>query len=177
MKIFLNNKVYVSYHDIKFLLREHYAMPLSVLLEIDDVFVNNYDKMLGSKIHNFMAFNCEAAEEYFKNLDFIINYNELKDKTLEELKFEQKIYEILKKYTESTYPTLSGNNVRDAEAKLARYGHIVYSLSELINYKEGTLKLNMPYKYSKSDIKRLNFLCDMFSNGRNSEEHEKIYKR
>ena len=177
MKIFLNDRVYVSNHDIKFLLKERYAMPLSVLLEIDDKFVEDYDKILESKMHNFMTFNCEAAEEYFKGLDFIIDYNDFKDKTIEELKFEQKIYEIHRKYTESTYPTLSGHNVRNADIELAKYGHIVYSIGEIINYREGTLKLDIPRKYSKDDIKRLNFVYNLFYNGSNNRPHEKIYRR
>lgn len=172
MKVFVNNKVYVSNHDIKFLLREHYAMPLGVLLEIDDKFVEDYDKLLGSKIHNFMSFNSEGAEEYFKSLDFIIDYNEFKDKSVDELRFEQKINEINKKHIENTLPKLSGNNVQEAEMKLAKYGHIIYSLGELINYKEGTIRFTIPRQYSKNDIKRLNFVCNMFDNGRNLKSPE-----
>lgn len=167
MKVFVNNKVYVSNHDIKFLLSEHYAMPLSVLLEIDDRFVEDYSKIQEQKMHDFMEFKCEAAEEYFKGLDFVIDYNEFKDKTIEELKFEQKIYEIHRKYTESTYPTLNGNNTKNTDIELAKYGHIVYSIGEIINYREGTLKLDIPRKYSKDDIKRLNFVYNMFNNGKN----------
>ena len=167
MKVFVNNKVYVSNHDIKFLLSEHYAMPLSVLLEIDDKFIEDYDKLLGSRIHDFMSFTSEEAKEYFKGLDFIIDYNEFKDKTIDELKFEQKIYEIHRKYTESTYPALNGNNTRNTDIELAKYGHIVYSIGEIINYKEGTLRFNIPRQYSKDDIKRLNFVYSMFNNGKN----------
>lgn len=167
MKVFINNKVYISNHDIKFLLREHYAMPLSVLLEIDDRFVEDYDKLLESKIHDFMSFTSKEAEEYFKGLDFIIDYNEFKDKTVDELKFEQKICEINKMRIENTSPTLSGYNVQEAKLKLAKYEHIIYSFGELINYKEGTLRFNIPRQYSKNDIKRLNFVCTMFNNGKN----------
>jgi hypothetical protein len=172
MKVFVNNKVYISNHDIKFLLREHYAMPLIVLLEIDDRFVEDYDKLLRSKIHDFMSFTSEEAKEYFKGLDFIIDYNEFKDKSVDELRFEQKINEINKKRIENTLPTLSGYSVQEAELKLAKYGHIIYSFGELINYKKGTLRFNIPRQYSKNDIKRLKFVCSMFNNGKNSRSHE-----
>lgn len=82
MKIFHEenerNVVYVQIFDLKFITREIDNIPKFVLDKID--------KLDNASMTDFEKFDRDYEVSFFKNLDFILNYDDYKDFTDEQLK-------------------------------------------------------------------------------------------
>ena len=180
MKIFLNNKVYVSKHDIAFLLREQLDIPMPVIYEIDNDILEQCDEYNLYLKHEFAEFTSKEAKEYFKALPFIINYDEYKDTSVDELMRKKCFYYTMKKMFEGTFPTLSYgdvNGIRNCELAIDTYSHLIMSYDELIKYKNGAINIKLPKKDTARDIKHKKFLYTMFASGRSGMNNEKISRR
>ncbi len=75
MKIYLNNKVYVSKKDILYVLTHENNVSVSIKKSI--FIQNNHDEKLVVSSENqdeFFIFDTDEAKDYFRKLDYILNF-------------------------------------------------------------------------------------------------------
>ena len=144
MKIITDNCVYVQMNDIMFLNQTDLSIPVSIFLKVfnDDVVIiddrNRYD---------FVKFDDALEIEFFRNLDFIVDYNSVKDLSEEEIidmgqKVANKKNSIAKTYNAMT------SSIREENIHLVyeceRLDYKMYSLRDILWFRQGRLKFNLP---------------------------------
>ena len=76
MKIINSDSIYVQKNDIAYLNLSNLPIPVSVFIK---VFGNGATIINDSNRYDFVKFEKESEIEYFKRLDWMIDYNEVKD--------------------------------------------------------------------------------------------------
>ena len=144
MKIITDNCVYVQMNDIMFLNQTDLSIPVSIFLKVfnDDVVIiddrNRYD---------FVKFDDALEIEFFRNLDFIVDYNSVKDLSEEEIidmgeKVANKRNSIAKTYNAMTRSIREENMYLVYECE--RLDYKMYSLRDILWFRQGRLKFNLP---------------------------------
>lgn len=82
MKIITDNAVYVQKNDFIYLNSSNLAIPASIF---DKVFGYGVTIIDDRNRYEFIEFNAPEEIEFFKNIDWIIDYNEIKDLNEEEM--------------------------------------------------------------------------------------------
>lgn len=147
MKIITNNAVYVQKTDMEYLLdKTHPAqtIPASVCTEIfsrGEIVIDNSNR------YEFVALNTPEAIEFFKEIDWIIDYNEVKDLSEEEtIQLVQSISKeqngIVHKIMSMTKEEIIENMNMWSQAALLEYK--INTLQDVLKVKRGTLKMNLP---------------------------------
>ncbi len=144
MKIITDKEVYVQKNDIAYLNQTDIPILASV-----------YTKMLNNGIiiiddsnrYEFVKFDKKEEIEFFKKLDWIVDYNKVKDLTEEEIiSLAQSIqqeretiahkYNSLKSEERENHPEM----VRDCELLEFK----IYSLRDFLWFKQGHIKMTLP---------------------------------
>ena len=145
MKIITKNKVYVQYIDIAYLIKSksYKQAPDSISDKcFTELFVcNEYNK------YNFVEFNRRDEIKFFDNLDYIIDYLEVKELSNEQI--IQKVFEIGKEKNKLYNRFIYMSN-RDkylnihilTEIELLEFK--MESLMNIIALKNDKLKMNLP---------------------------------
>jgi hypothetical protein len=143
MKLFRNNKVYVQMNDVMFAMNHSNAIPAVIVNQIfkDVVIVTNENRM------DFVSFDDKVAIDYFRKLDFIVNYDDYKDLSIEELDAKAEI--ILKKIKDivDKYNNLSSKKIRENQELINEYEKLEYVinyLGEIRGIKLGTNHMDIP---------------------------------
>ena len=144
MKIITDKEVYVQKNDIAYLNQTDLPILASVLTKLLDKGIIIIDN---SNRYEFVKFDKPEEIEYFKKLDWIVDYNEVKDLTEEEiLSLAQSIHQeretIAHKYN-SMKPEERENHpemVRDCDL----LGFKIYSLRNILWFKQGHIKMTLP---------------------------------
>ena len=76
MKIITNNSVYVQKNDIAYLYMSNLPISSSIFMKF---FGNGATIVNDRNRYDFVKFNQQSEIEYFKGLDWMIGYNEVKD--------------------------------------------------------------------------------------------------
>lgn len=144
MKIITDNCVYVQMNDIMFLNQTDLSIPVSIFLKVfndDVVIINDRNR------YDFVKFDDALEIEFFRNLDFIVDYNSVKDLSEEEIidmgqKVANKKNSIAKTYNAMT------NSIREENMHLVyeceRLDYKMYSLRDILWFRQGRLKFNLP---------------------------------
>lgn len=173
MKIYVNNKVYISNHDIEFLLKKKIHMPDSVKYELDKELVRKLDNEKVEDEHDFIEFTSNEAKEFFNNLGFIINYDDVKNMNIKELKDEKReIQNEYKNKSETDFKKLNADNpeiMAMYNLEIDELNQSIKSLDEIIEYKKGKLNIDIPKKYSKKELERRNALIYFLASGHNTD--------
>lgn len=159
MKLYRNNKVYVNYKDLLFLINAGFDIPKEVKKDfpISYDFVDEYD---------FYEFSSDEAKSFFRVLEWIPEYNRFQNKDINYLqnyfiKNLQEIHKIYNRYCKA----LLKNDMEKANELRYYYSLLVYkdnSIKDIIDYKKGILKLDFPKKEKRDkDEKYRKFLMDM----------------
>ncbi len=82
MKIITNDSAYVQKNDISYLNLSDLPIPASIFMK---VFGNGVTIINDSNRYDFVKFDEESEIEYFKDLDWMIDYNEVKDLSEDEI--------------------------------------------------------------------------------------------
>ena len=82
MKIITDNAVYVQKNDIAYLNSADFAIPISVFMKVFGKGITIIDD---SNRYDFVKFEDESDREFFKGLDWIIDYNEVKNLSEEQI--------------------------------------------------------------------------------------------
>ena len=143
MKVFKNGKVYVQNEDLILILRSGELMPTSVL---EKFYGNGPVIIVQDNMEDYVEFEETDQVEFFKRLDWIVDYDEMKNLSLEEL---EKLYDDTKDEMvkiRNKYSDLSQND--DCyEKDSIRYellGNKLYSLSKIQYFKARKLELALP---------------------------------
>ena len=81
MKVFKDGKLYVNKNDLLILRKSKYQVPVSVFGGRESNLI-----LLGTEKHVFLEFSDEKDIEFFKKIDWIVDYDSVKDLDLEVLK-------------------------------------------------------------------------------------------
>lgn len=153
MKIVTNNAVYVQKDDMIALNETDLPIPTSIFNKVWGVGITIID---GTNRYEFIKFEEEHEIEYFKELDWIVDYNELKD--LDESEFialgekaaeEQK--EIAEKYNFMTKEEQNQN--QDLVSRHQMLTFKIYSIRDVLWFKQGHIRFALPegVEYPKWD--------------------------
>ncbi len=143
MKVFKNGKVYVQNEDLILILRSGELMPTSVL---EKFYGNGPVIIVQDNMEDYVEFEETDQVEFFKRLDWIVDYDEVKNLSTEEL--EKIINDVRDEMVKikNKYSDLSQND--DCyEKDSIRYellGNKLYSLSKIQYFKARKLELALP---------------------------------
>ena len=153
MKIVTNTAVYVQKDDMIALNETNLPIPTSIFNKVWGVGITIIN---GTNRYEFIKFEEEHEIEYFKELDWIVDYNELKD--LDESEFialgekaaqEQK--EIAEKYNFMTKEEQNKN--QDLVSRHEMLTFKIYSIRDVLWFKQGHIRFELPegVEYPKWD--------------------------
>ena len=82
MKIITDNAAYVQKKDIAYLSQTNIARPISIFLKVFDLGAITIDE---NNKNEFIKFDSQKDISFFRNIDWIIDYNEVKDLSEKEI--------------------------------------------------------------------------------------------
>ena len=143
MKIITEDAVYVQKKDIAFLTHKNIEIPESLFNKIfcDGVVVGNTDS------YKFYKFQDKEIVEFFKQLDWIIDYNDVKNINEEEfLQWEQKLIEEKNELENNHNESLLDDDIKiyDMILQHEKLQHKIYSLRDILLLKQGHLEMDLP---------------------------------
>ena len=144
MKIITDNAAYVQMNDIAFLDQCDLPIPASVFMKCFGFGISVVDD---SNRYDFKEFDKPEDIEFFKNIDWMIDYNEVKDLSDEEhFALAQSIadeMETIAKKFDSMSPKQKKENINMvSQHELLEFKF--YSLRDVYWFKHGDLKMNLP---------------------------------
>lgn len=145
MKIVMSDKVYVQRNDLAYLMKscEGKEIPASVINKVfSTIFICNE-----SNRYEFLEFSDPIEIEFFKNLEYSVDYMELRDKCIDEIielgvSISEKMNEIAKKFNELDEIEKAKNLNLIDEHELLEFK--MYSLRDVAWLKQGKLKMKLP---------------------------------
>lgn len=148
MKIITNHVVYVQKVDLEFFKYRLHSLPQSISSK---VFENSEIDVDDFNIYDFFRFEDVSDIEFFKSIDWIIDYDSVRNLTDIEIKEMGKAcVERLEQITKKLYVMTSDN--KDYENVLLQYKLLNYqiaSLNDIIDFKSGLLKMTLPDEGNK----------------------------
>lgn len=143
MKIITDKAAYIQKIDLEFFKYRLRTMPQSIsakIFENKEIDLDDYDK------YDFLKFDSTEDIEFFKSIDWIIDYDSIKDLTTSELKEIGNAYvERLEKTAKKLYEMSEEDS--DYKDTLFQYTLLYYqvaSLGDISDFKLGLLQINMP---------------------------------
>lgn len=143
MKISTKNAIYVQKQDLEFLKYRLRSLPSSIndkIFENVELDPDDFDK------YDFFKFEEEEDIEFFKSLDWLIDYTAVKDLGIEELKYIGE--NLVKKFEEVACFLYSIDEKSDDYKKtILDYTVLQYqnaTLSDIFDLKNGLLKIKLP---------------------------------
>lgn len=144
MKIITNDEAFVQFQDLGFLQSTDLAIPASIFLKVFGKEITIIDDRTR---YNFVRFTEAEDIEYFKQLDWMVDYNETKDlseeelislieKTLDEMDSISNAYGLI--------PTNQAKKRRELAKTFSLLEFKFYSLRDILWYKQGHISLNLP---------------------------------
>lgn len=156
MKITTKDAVYVQRKDIAFLNSTDIAIPFTIYSK---TFYDDINIIDDSNKYEFVKFDGEHEIKFIKNMDWMIDYSELKDKSEEELiELGRSITEEKNKiaivYNAMTYEEKIKNQDMVNKCDLLEFK--MYSLRDFIWFKQGRLNIELPsdIDYPKGYVKK-----------------------
>ena len=149
MKIVLEDKVYVQLNDLAHMMKflNGRSVPVSVFDKVfGEVFV-----CTDSNRYDFVEFNTQEEIEFFKDLEYSVDYMECKDLTDKELiakgqSIADELNELADKFNSLTEEEKANNT--DIVDRHGLLEFKMYSVRDVIFYKQGKLKMKMPKEVS-----------------------------
>ena len=144
MKIVTDNAVYIQNKDIIYLSRINVPVPSSLFNQIynDDIVI--IDDLNGN---GFVKLDKDSEIQFFKSLDWIVDYQNVKDLNIDDFKkLKQKIINE-KNQIANQYNSMSDKERKENINIVNRFDLLEYklqSLKEILNYKLGQLDIKMP---------------------------------
>ena len=144
MKIIMENEVYVQKNDLGFMNHTQLAIPASIFMK---VFGNGVTIIDDSNRYEFVRFDEKSEIDFFKEQDWIVDYNSVKDLSEEEIKkiFDETVNQmddISEKYNKMS--SLEQANNSHMAAQYERLEFKLYSLRDILWFKQGHLEISLP---------------------------------
>lgn len=143
MKIINDKVVYVQKIDLEFLKYRLHSLPVSIDSQIFENVESNFDDF---NKYDFFKFENVNDIEFFRNTDFIVDYNFVKTVSIDEIVKVGKKYiekrDILARKLYSIATSNSDYNEILTQFKIVEYQ--ISSLNDIIDFKSGCLKMKLP---------------------------------
>ena len=144
MKIITDSVAYVQKNDIAFLTQTDRAIPASIFMK---VFGNGIVIIDDSNRYEFVEFEAPEEIEFFKSIDWMIDYNEVKDLSEgETIALGQSIAEeknnIAQRFNSMTPEERENNMSMVSQCELLDFK--MYSLRDVLWFKQGHIKMELP---------------------------------
>ena len=143
MKIITDNSVYVQRKDLKFLNTNIcIEMPETIICKM---FEDSFKSIKSDE--DFIKFEDDFDMEFLKDIDWIINYNDVKDLTEEELiELGEKVTEQKNELSNTFYSMDINGRLKnfDIVARCDLLKYKMQSLADVIFYKRGKLDIKLP---------------------------------
>ena len=144
MKIITENAVYVQKNDIAYLTHTDLPIPASIFRK---VFSNEMTIIDDSNRYEFEKFEDDNEIEFFKGLDWIVDYNSVKDLSDDEIiEIKQNIVQARSQIAEQ-FNSMSEDERKENLGMITQCELLVfkiYSLRDILWFKQGHLKMNLP---------------------------------
>ena len=145
MKILINNKIYVQKNDIAYLNSTDIPIPASIFLKVYGKGVTIID---GSNRYEFIEFSDPKEMSFFQGLDWIIDYDEVKCLSEEELIQLGQTVAAEKNRKADEFNGKSQKyrreNYERTMAEQELYDFKMYSIRDMIMFKKGELDFPLP---------------------------------
>lgn len=154
MKIINSDSVYVQKNDIAYLNSSDLPIPASVYMK---VFGKGVTIINDSNRYDFVKFEEKSEIEYFKGLDWMIDYNKVKDLSEDEIiKLAESIGEERDEIasTFNSMPEEERKQHTDMVTKCDLLEFKFYSLRDILWFKQGHISMNLPENGKKKVLKR-----------------------
>ena len=154
MKIINKDTAYVQKNDIAFLNSTDLPIPASVYLK---VYSNNITIIDESNRYDFVKFDEQSEIEYFKGLDWIVDYGEVKDLSEDDIiKLANSIIEEREKIATSfnTMAEKEKEKHTDMITKCDLLEYKYYSLRDILWFKQGHIAMNIPKDDNKNNKRK-----------------------
>ena len=144
MKIITHNAVYVQKNDIVNLNQTDLEIPTSIFIKI---FGRGIVIIDDSNRYEFIKFDAPEEIEFFRSIDWIIDYNEVKDLSEEEIiALGQSIVDeknaIAHRF--NSMPSEEREKNRDLVSQCDYLDFKMYSLRDVFWFKQGHIKMELP---------------------------------
>lgn len=143
MKIITENAVYVQKNDIAYLNQTDLAIPASIFMKVfGDIFIVD-----DSNRYEFIEFDAPEEIDFFKAVDWMIDYNEVKALSEEEIiSLGKSIIEeknsIAQKFNFMALEERKRNMNMVSQCELLDFK--MYSLRDVLWFKQGHIKMELP---------------------------------
>lgn len=142
MKIITNTAVYVQKIDLEFLKYRLHSLPQTIsskIFENNKLDVDDFDK------YDFFKFEDKNDIEFFKGIDWLIDYNSIKDLPTEEItKSGRDCVEKREQITKKLYGRASAEEYDELLLQYVLINNKIKSLNDIIDFKLGLLKIKLP---------------------------------
>ena len=154
MKIITDSACYVQRNDLGFLNTTSYSIPASIF---NKAFNNSCTIINDRNRYDFVKFDEESEIEFFRSLDWIVDYNDVKDLT------DSEIYELTKVVRKEHEKIAHSYNDMSNEDKANNYCMVIkcnllefkfYSLRDILWFKQGHIRMNFPSGFQIERVKR-----------------------
>lgn len=144
MKIITNDAIYVQKNDIGYLNQTNITIPASIFMK---VFGKGIVIIDNSNRYEFVKFEDQKEIEFFKGLDWIINYEDVRYLDEKEIlksgeTISQEINNIAKTFNKMSEKEIAANVDMIDEYELLKYK--LYSLRDVLWFIQGELKFTLP---------------------------------
>ena len=144
MKIITDNAVYVQKNDMIYLNQSDLEIPTSIFMKVFGggvVIIDDRNR------YEFVEFNAPEEIEFFKGIDWMIDFNKVKDLSEKEIiAFGQSIAEernrIAQKLNSMTQEEIKENMNMVSQYELLDFK--MYSLRDVLWFKQGNIKIELP---------------------------------
>ena len=144
MKIFKDNSVYVQKNDLAYLSTFDISIPASIYIKFigsSFTFVDDTNR------YEFIRYDEESEVEFFRNLDFIVDYNETKD--LDDKDIMDVAMSVKHKQNDiaETFNSMSKEEKEENQHMVVEHQKLDYkfeSLRDILWFKQGHIKMVLP---------------------------------
>ncbi len=137
MKIVTNNSAFVQKNDLAYLDQSDLAIPASIYRKILNLIIDDHNR------YDFATFTASKEIEFFKSIDWMVDYNEIKDLSEQEIMILiqnalEKKNRIIQKFN-----SMETKN-RDMVLQCELLDFKIYSLRDALWFKQGYIKIKLP---------------------------------
>lgn len=144
MKIITDNTTYVQKNDMTYLLNTDQAIPASIFMKFfgnDAIIIDDRNR------YEFVCFDDPKEIEFFKKMDWMIDYNEVKDLSEEEIFALGKSAwsernRLVAQYNAMTPNERSENQNIASQCELLEFK--AFSLRDILWFKQGHITMELP---------------------------------
>ena len=144
MKIITNDAIYVQKNDMAYLNNTNITIPASIFMKVFGkgiVIINDLNR------YEFVKFEDKKEIDFFKQLDWIIDYEDVRNLNEKEiLKLARTVADekakIALEFNKMSEKEMAANTDMVDEYELLKYK--LYSLRDVLDFTRGELKFNLP---------------------------------